>query len=63
MPDSTERLGELLVRMGDLSQEQVGEILEYQKGHPDVLFGQIAIRKGFITDDILEKYLGISSTG
>jgi ethanolamine utilization microcompartment shell protein EutS len=58
MPDSTERLGELLVRMGALSQAQVSEILEYQKEHPEILFGQIAIRKGFITDGVLDRFLG-----
>ena len=57
MPDSTERLGELLVRMGALREEQVKHILEYQKEHPDMLFGQIAIRLGYITEEVLQRYL------
>ena len=57
MGDSTERLGELLVRMGALTQEQVKLILEYQVEHPDMLFGQIAIKLKFINMEILEKYL------
>ncbi len=57
MSDSTERLGELLVRMGALSEQQVGKILEYQRQHPDILFGQIAIKLGCITDEVLNKYL------
>lgn len=57
MPDSTERLGELLMRMGALNEEQVEEILAYQKEHPDMLFGQIAIRLGYITEEVLQRYL------
>ena len=57
MPDSTERLGELLVRMGALSQEQVEEILRYQKEHPDMLFGQIAVQRGYISEKVLQQYL------
>ncbi len=57
MSDSTERLGELLLRLGALTEDQISDILEYQKDHPHILFGQIAIRKGYITHDSLEKYL------
>jgi hypothetical protein len=57
MQDSTERLGELLVRMGAMSQEQVEAVLAYQKEHPDRLFGQIAVKLGFITEEVLQKYL------
>ncbi len=57
MPDSTERLGELLVRMGALSQEQVEKVVQYQKEHPDLLFGQIAVRLGYITEEVLQQYL------
>jgi hypothetical protein len=57
MPDSTERLGQLLVRMGAITQEQVEAVLEYQKEHPDLLFGQIAIRLGYITEEVLQQYL------
>ena len=57
MKDSTERLGELLVRLGALTEDKVDEILKYQQDHPDILFGQVAIKLGFLTDAILEKYL------
>ena len=56
MSDSTERLGELLVRLGALNHEQVEKILEYKEQHPDMLFGQIAIQLGYITREVLEKY-------
>lgn len=57
MSDSTERLGQLLVRVGLLNQEQVKEILNYQAEHPDLLFGQIAIRLGYLTEAKLNEYL------
>jgi hypothetical protein len=57
MPDSTERLGELLVRLGAITEQQVQEILVYQKEHPEMLFGQIGIRLGFITEEKLEMFL------
>jgi hypothetical protein len=57
MADSTERLGELLVRVGAITPEQVREILDYQKEHPGQLFGQIAIELGFITEEMLQRYL------
>ena len=57
MKDSTERLGELLVRMGAMSEEQVEAVLAYQKEHPDQLFGQIAVKLGFISEELLTRYL------
>lgn len=57
LKDSTERLGQLLVRMGLLKNENVAEILDYQKQHPDILFGQIAVKLGYISSDKLNKYL------
>ena len=57
MQDSTERLGDMLVRLGALSKEQVAEVLSYQKEHPGMLFGQIAVQLGFITEEVLDKYL------
>jgi len=57
MQDSTERLGDMLVRLGALSKQQVAEVLRYQKEHPGMLFGQIAVQLGFITEQILNKYL------
>jgi len=57
MTDSTKRLGELLLSLGALNQHQVSDILNYQKAHPDILFGQIGIRLGYITKDLLKEYL------
>ncbi|MDA3811159.1 MAG: hypothetical protein PF518_12625 [Spirochaetaceae bacterium] len=57
MSDSIERLGEMLQRLGALTDKQINEILNYQKENPTMLFGQIAIKLGFITNELLEKYL------
>lgn len=57
MADSTERLGELLKRMGALTEAEINIILTYQKGDPSLLFGQIAIKLGFITKEVLDQYL------
>ena len=57
MSDSTERLGELLHRMGALTKDEIEDILSYQKKNPNILFGQIAVMKGYITNEILDKYL------
>lgn len=43
--------------MDVLTVEHLEKVLEYQKEHPGVLFGQIAIKLGFITDEILDQYL------
>ena len=57
MSDSTERLGELMVVLGILTEQQVKEILEYQKIHSNLLFGQIAVKLNFLTEEKLRGYL------
>ena len=57
MSDSTERLGKLLLRIGALNQQQIDEVSRYQEKYPSLLFGQIAIRLGYITRDLLKEYL------
>lgn len=52
-----EKIGEFLVRIGAISEEQCGIILEEQKKKPKVLFGEIALEKGFIDDAAIDKYL------
>jgi hypothetical protein len=47
----------MLQRLGALTDKQINEILNYQKENPTMLFGQIAIKLGFITNELLEKYL------
>ena len=57
MSDSTERLGELLLRVGALTREQFDTILRYQQNPPDMKFGQIALNLGYIINDTLESHL------
>ncbi|MBN2049911.1 MAG: hypothetical protein JW760_05650 [Spirochaetales bacterium] len=52
-----ERLGEFLVRIAVITEEQVKIVLEEQKKRPDVLFGQIAIEFGFINEKAVDDYL------
>jgi len=56
MSDSTERFGELMVVLGVLTEQQVEEILEYQKIHSNLLFGQIAVKLNFLTEEKLREY-------
>lgn len=57
MSDSTERLGELLVRLKILTELQVIKILEYQKKNSNLLFGQIAVKFGYLTEEKLHGYV------
>ena len=57
MSDSTERLGELLVRLKILTEQNVKEILKYQKIHSDLLFGQIAVKLSYLSEERLHGYL------
>ena len=52
-----ERIGEGLVRIGAMTQDQVGKVLEIQKGGDKRLFGEIAIEMGFIDDNAIKAYL------
>ena len=52
-----ERLGEFLVRIGVMQEDQVQVVLEEQKKRPDELFGQIAIELGFINEKAVDDYL------
>ncbi|MFO8065089.1 MAG: hypothetical protein ACQETQ_04435 [Spirochaetota bacterium] len=54
---SVQRLGEFLVSIGAMSEDQVELVLKEQKNTPDKLFGQIAIEMGFIDDAAVDRYL------
>ena len=54
---SVQRLGEFLVSIGAMSDEQVQQVLQEQQNSPDKLFGQIAIEMGFIDDAAVDRYL------
>ena len=54
---SIERFGELLIRLGALTQKEVDEILEKQKTQPDKRFGAIAVELGVVTSHQIDALL------
>jgi hypothetical protein len=52
-----EMIGEFLLRIGVMNQQQIQEILEAQKAGDSRLFGEIAIEFGYINDEVLKKYI------
>ncbi len=52
-----EKIGEFLFRIGAISEEQCAQVLEEQKKKPNVLFGEIALERGFIDDAAIDQYL------
>ena len=52
-----EKIGDFMVRIGALTKEQVGEILDKQKQEPEKLFGIIAIEMGYLDVDAINRYI------
>ena len=52
------RIGQILVDLGFLSDEQLGMLLEEQQQRPGEMLGQIAMAMGLITDEQLAQALG-----
>jgi hypothetical protein len=52
-----ERIGEGLIRIGAMNQEQVDNVLAKQKSGDKRLFGEIAIDLGYINDQAIRDYL------
>ena len=55
--NSVGKIGEFLVRIGVMTEEQVQGVLQAQKAGDTRLFGEIAIEFGYINDEILRKYV------
>ncbi len=53
----SEKIGEFLVRIGVMIEEQIKEVLQAQKTGDQRLFGEIAIDFGYINDEVLKKYV------
>ncbi|MFP4563061.1 MAG: hypothetical protein ACLFRY_07090 [Spirochaetia bacterium] len=53
----SDRIGDNLVKIGALTQEQVKEVLQRQKDGDKRLFGEIAIELEYIDDDVITAYL------
>ncbi len=45
------RLGQILIDLGYITDDQLWDLLEEQKNSPEELIGQIAIRMGHVTED------------
>jgi len=52
-----ERIGEGLIRIGAMTEEQVEDVLAKQKDGTNRLFGEIAIELGYIDDEAIKRYL------
>ena len=50
-------LGEMLVRTGAISQEQLQDALRQQKHHKGVRLGRLLVKLGFISDDVMRQAL------
>ena len=54
---ATEKIGEGLVRIGAMSEEQRNKVIEKQNSGDDRMFGEVAIELGFIDDEIIMEYI------
>jgi hypothetical protein len=52
-----DRIGEFLVRIGAMTNEQVEKVLTAQKGGDTRAFGEIANALGFVDDNALMRYV------
>ena len=52
-----DRIGDNLIRIGAMSQEQVNEVLQRQQSGDSRLFGEIAIELEYIDDEVIAAYL------
>ena len=51
------KIGEGLVKMGEMTEEQVLLVLKMQEEGDERLFGEIAVEKEFIDLDVVIRYL------
>ncbi len=52
-----DRIGDNLVKIGAMTQEQVEDVLQRQKNGDTRLFGEIAIELEYIDDEVIAEYL------
>jgi hypothetical protein len=55
-----EKIGDVLMRIGAMTGEQVEEVLRTQKAGDTRIFGEIAIELGYINDEALRRYVEIT---
>jgi len=52
-----ERIGDFLIRIGAMKQNEVEDILRSQRAGDTRKFGEIAIEFGYINDDAIKRYV------
>lgn len=52
-----EKIGEGLVRIGAMTEEQRNQVIEKQNGGDERMFGEVAIEMGYINDEIIMEYI------
>ena len=57
MPEVPVKIGEFLMKIGVITEQQVQEIVNMQKAGDSRLFGEIAVELGYINDEVLQKYI------
>ncbi|MBN1522921.1 MAG: hypothetical protein JW904_00450 [Spirochaetales bacterium] len=58
-----EKIGEGLVRIGAMTEEQVYKVLKFQKDGDSRLFGEIAVDLGFVDIQAIIDYLKMTNKG
>ncbi len=56
-----DRIGDILVRIGAMTQEQVADVLQRQQEGDNRLFGEIAIEVGYINEELIAEYLALKA--
>jgi hypothetical protein len=54
MPD---KIGEFLVNIGAMTQEQVDRVLKLQAGGDKRIFGEIALELQYLNDNAIKRYV------
>jgi len=53
--DATTRFAELLLRIGAMSEVQLGRVREELRKQRDRTFGEIAVELGFVDDEVINE--------
>ena len=52
-----DRIGEFLIKIGALNQQQVDEVLKRQVQGDPRIFGEIALELRYLNDDAIKRYV------
>jgi len=59
-----ERIGDFLLRIGAMNEEQVEEVLRIQRDDEEPrMFGEIAVELGYVNDSALRQYIEQRAAG